>query len=240
MHKKIFSTVALLGLTVLSSFAGDKEQALLQRWEAGGKVYKTDVEAFGIDRCFSVESISDDTFMRMWKKSYKVNCTIHRNELRYVKILHFDTKGEIRIGELVCHRDIASDLISIFRELYEAHYPIERMVLIDNYNANDMTSMAANNTSCFNFRRVAGTKRLSNHSRGRAIDINPLYNPCVRKRRDGTMLIEPAKGKPYADRTKRFSYKIDHNDLAYKLFKKHGFRWGGDWRSVKDYQHFEK
>ena len=68
----------------------------------------------------------------------------------------------------------------------------------------------------------------------------PLYNPCVKRRKDGSMTVEPKAGRAYANRTKTFKYKIDHNDLAYQLFKMHGFTWGGDWRSLKDYQHFEK
>jgi hypothetical protein len=73
-----------------------------------------------------------------------------------------------------------------------------------------------------------------------AIDINPLYNPCVRRQKDGTLLIQPETGKPYVDRKKLFRYKISRSDLCYRLFTRYGFRWGGDWRSLKDYQHFEK
>ena len=100
--------------------------------------------------------------------------------------------------------------------------------------------MQANNTSCYCYRPIAGTTRLSKHARGLAIDVNPLYNPCVRRKKDGTLLIQPSTGKPYADRNKFFKYKITRRDLCYRLFIQHGFRWGGDWRSVKDYQHFEK
>ena len=71
-------------------------------------------------------------------------------------------------------------------------------------------------------------------------DINPLYNPCVRRQKDGTLLIQPETGKPYVDRKKLFRYKISRSDLCYRLFTRYGFRWGGDWRSLKDYQHFEK
>ncbi|MBQ4445908.1 MAG: M15 family metallopeptidase, partial [Prevotella sp.] len=71
--------------------------------------------------------------------------------------------------------------------------------------------------------------------------INPLYNPYVKKGKRRT-LIQPVAGRKYAfnrDRRRDISYKIDHNDLAYKLFTAQGFRWGGDWVSLKDYQHFE-
>jgi len=99
--------------------------------------------------------------------------------------------------------------------------------------------MHANNTSAFNFRRIEGTNCLSSHSRGTAIDINPLYNPYVRFR-GSHMLVSPQGAEAYIVRTKEFPYKIVKGDLCYRLFKKHGFIWGGDWRNSKDYQHFEK
>lgn len=189
---------------------------------------------------FTAEPISDTIFKRMQGKSYKDNCTIPLKELRYIKILHYGFDGKIKSGELVCHHTIAADLIDIFRELYKACYPIECVQLIDDYNANDEQSMLHNNTSCFNYRHVAGTRSLSLHSQGKAIDINPLYNPYVKRLRNGSASISPKTGRAYANRSKTFKHKIDHNDLVYKLFKQHGFTWGGDWKSVKDYQHFEK
>ena len=95
--------------------------------------------------------------------------------------------------------------------------------------------MAADNTSCFNYRPKTGMRELSKHALGLAVDINPLENPYVRSSR-----VCPAAGATYADRTKDFPHKIDRNDLCYKLFRERGFTWGGAWRSVQDYQHFEK
>ena len=99
--------------------------------------------------------------------------------------------------------------------------------------------MRDNNTSCFCYRNVSGSKNLSKHARGLAIDINPLYNPYIRYRKDGSQIIEPANAKPYADRSKPYRYKIEKGDLCYRLFIKYGFTWGGSWRTMKDYQHFE-
>ena len=99
--------------------------------------------------------------------------------------------------------------------------------------------MQENNTSAFNYREIAGTSRLSQHSLGLAIDINPKFNPYV-KEKDGELTISPANAEDYVDRTQEFEYKIDENDLCYQLFTAHGFTWGGSWNSVKDYQHFEK
>ena len=189
---------------------------------------------------FSIDTLSQVVFARMQGKSFPVGCTVQRSDLRYLTLTHYNACGEVKTGEMVCNKAIAEDLIDIFKELFRQHYPIERIQLIDEYDADDERSMRANNTSCFCFRVIEGSKTLSNHARGMAIDINPLYNPCVRRRKDGTLLVQPEIGKPYVSRTRTFLYKITHEDLAYRLFKKHGFKWGGDWKTVKDYQHFEK
>lgn len=173
-------------------------------------------------------------------KSYRPGCPVPRSDLRYLRVLHYTLDGTIRTGEMVCHQAVAEDLIRIFRALYDARYPIERMVLIDNYGAQDEPSMLANNSSAFNFRFIGGTRQLSNHSMGCAVDINPLYNPYVKVRRDGSLRVSPKAARPYADRKGKFPYKITADDLCCRLFKQYGFTWGGDWRSLKDYQHFER
>ena len=215
------------------------ENDVMKRWIAGEMVMLEQVNNYGAGRVFVAEPLSDEVFARMHGRSYRFDCTVPREELRYLKVLHFDGDGCIRLGEMVCHRAIASDLLNIFQQLFEARYPIERMVLVDEYNADDERSMAANNSSSFNFRFISGTRRVSKHGLGLAVDINPLYNPYVRWR-EGRRIVEPAAAEPYADRTRKFRYKIEADDICCRLFKQHGFVWGGDWRSVKDYQHFEK
>lgn len=213
---------------------------VLEEWHAGAVVDGNTIKAYGIDRCFAQQNISDRLFARIHGKSFKTNCTVPRSDLRYLRLLHYTADGHTKLGEMICHKDIAADLVDIFRRLYEAHYPIESMRLIDDFAADDIKSMEHNNTSCFNFRVVAGSSKLSNHSRGKAVDLNPLYNPYVKRRANGTYKVSPEAGREYSDRSKNFKYKIDHNDLAYRLFVQHGFRWGGNYRSLKDYQHFEK
>jgi hypothetical protein len=191
------------------------------------------------DAGFTSSPIDSIVFARMKGKSYKDDCTIPLSELRYLRVLHYDFEGNVCQGELVCNKSISNDLLEIFDALFKARYPIERMVLIDDFDADDERSMTANNTSCFNFRTVAGTNKLSAHSRGMAIDINPLFNPYVKQSR-GKTIVSPAAARPYVNRAKSFHYKIDRQDLCYRLFIAHGFQWGGAWRSCKDYQHFEK
>lgn len=162
------------------------------------------------------------------------------DELRYVHILHYDFEGNVAEGELICNEYIAQDLVEIFYELYRNEYQLEKVHLIDEYDGDDTASMEDNNTSCFNYREVAGTSSLSKHALGLAIDINPLYNPYITYDDDGSENISPVSAIPYADRDVKFAYKIDENDLCYKLFIEHGFTWGGNWNSSKDYQHFQK
>ena len=207
---------------------------------AGTQVEVDNMSLMNVKEFFYAKEISDDIYDRICGKSYTDNDKIELDSLRYVRVLHYGFDGKVYVGELIVNKAIADDILDIMYELYLERYPIERMILVDEYNADDELSMNANNTSAFNYRMISGTNKLSNHSYGMAIDINPLYNPYVRTAKDGTILCSPENAIEYADREKEFSYKIDHDDLCYKVFKKYGFDWGGDWNSKKDYQHFEK
>lgn len=211
------------------------------------------------DAQWTMERIPDDVFRRMEGKSFGKGCTVKREELRYLRLMHWDKDGRTQMGEMVCNKAIAKDVVEIFKALYEAGYRIERMRLIDDYDADDERSMAANNTSCFNFRMMTGSRtRVSKHGLGMAIDINPLYNPYVKGK-----TVSPKGGRAYAwNRDKISTAKasaanrdkgsnatpdkskvemvIRKGDACYREFVKRGFRWGGAWTRLKDYQHFEK
>ena len=215
-RKIIFALFALMILTSTSAQGQSLRQDLrqLQSWQAGCVVSTEAVSHYGLSRCFLAEPISDAVFARMRGRSYPTGCTIARSSLRYVRTLYVGFDGYTHIGELVCNKLIATDLVAIIRELYQQRYPIGQMRLIDDYHASDEESMRANNTSCFCYRVVKGSAKLST--------------------------IQPATASRYADRSATFAHKITRSDLLYRLFTSHGFRWGGAWRSVKDYQHFEK
>lgn len=193
-----------------------------------------------IDKYFTSSPIPDNVFARMQGKSYPKDCPIPRSSLRYITLLHVDKDGNVKHGEMVCNKAIAADVVAIFKELYLKKYPIESVRLIDDFDANDEKSMRANNSSSFCYRVVKGSKKLSAHARGMAVDINTLYNPCYRKSKSGKVTIQPSTAGKYVNRNASFPYKITRGDLAWRLFTKHGFVWGGGWRTVKDYQHFEK
>lgn len=189
---------------------------------------------------FTVSMIPDHVFARMQGKSYPKGCPVRRQDLRYLRLLHVDLDGHVRQGEMVCNKAIANEVLEIFKELYEHRYPIAKVRLVDDYGANDEESMRANNSSSFCYRAVRGSKKLSAHARGMAVDINTLYNPCVRRLRSGKTVVQPSVATKYVNRGGSFPYKIEKGDLVWKLFTSHGFKWGGSWKSVKDYQHFEK
>ena len=187
---------------------------------------------------FDISKIDDELFARIDGKSFKKNCTLPVSDLRYLTLLHKNLNGDTLNGEMICNVKIAESLIDIFQKLYEASYPIEKIHLIDEYDADDELSMRDNNSSCFNFRYVSNTTRISKHGYGLAVDINPRYNPYI-KFVDGKKSVEPANGLEYEDRTKSYPYKIEEDDLCCKLFVEHGFLWGGNcWEDEKDYQHF--
>lgn len=188
---------------------------------------------------FSISEITDDIFSRIYGKSYPKDCTLDIEELRYLTVLHMGFDGQTHVGELIVNKKIASATLEIFEELYAIDYPIEKIRLIDEYNADDEASMEDNNSSAFNYRYIAETTVLSNHALGFAIDINTLYNPYVYTRKDGSLFLQPVNAGAYVDRSDDCPYYIRKDDACYEIFTAHGFSWGGDWNTKKDYQHFE-
>ena len=143
----------------------------------GETVSEQTIRKLGEKHFFSISTIPDDIFRLMQGKTYKKNCTVARSELRYLRCLHVDKDGRNIVGEMVVNKAIAADVLDILKKLYEAKYPIERMRLIDYWDADDERAMRANNSSSFNFRFISHTHTVSKHGRGLAVDINTLYNP---------------------------------------------------------------
>lgn len=160
------------------------------------------------------------------------------DNLVILNVLYNDFNNNIKEGQLVCNKIIADKLLNIFKILFKNKYQIEKINLIDKYNFDDEKSMEDNNSSCFNYRKILNTNRLSKHAYGLAVDINPLFNPYVILNKNNEIVVYPNNGIKYTDRTKNFKHKMDKNDLCYKLFLDNGFEWGGNWKNP-DYQHFE-
>ena len=208
------------------------------RYRVGDVVPKPYLKVYGYERFFNVTPIPVSVKTRMEGCSFKANAGVDWDDLRYLKVLHCDAEGNAIVGELVCAKSIADDLLSVFKELFRMGYPIEKVRLVDDYDGDDEASMRDNNTSCFNLRCIIAGGRVSKHSYGLAVDINPKYNPYYKAR--GKVLIRPEGSEEFLDRKVATPYTIRKGDLCYRLFKQHGFFWGGDWLGSKDYQHFEK
>jgi D-alanyl-D-alanine carboxypeptidase len=166
--------------------------------------------------------------------SWRRGCPVGPVELRLLRVDHWGLDGRVHRGELIVHRDHARRILAVLEKLFRARYPIQRLRPVDAYRADDDRSMAANNTSGFNCRRVSGSSRWSEHAFGRAIDLNPLRNPYVT--RGGR--VSPPAGRPYAHRARRAAGMIHGGDAVVRAFAAAGWRWGGYWSGSRDYQHF--
>jgi hypothetical protein len=155
--------------------------------------------------------------------------------LRVLTLAHWTLGGEVATGRLIVAAELADEVLGIFGQLFALRFPIARMEPIDVFGADDDASMAANNTSGFNFRVVAGTDVLSDHAFGAALDLNPLFNPMV----IGADVFPPA-GAAYLDRDRERPGMITRPGAVVQLFEERGWEWGGDWKPMKDYHHFTR
>jgi len=152
--------------------------------------------------------------------------------LAYVVVDHVTFDGGTARGELVVAAALASRAIELFRRLWQLGFPIRQLRLVDDYGGSDDESMAADNSSAFNFRVVAGTDSLSQHALGRAIDINPVENPWRKPER-----IVPAAGAAFADRHTIRPGMFVRPGPVVAAFDELGWEWGGDWRHASDDHH---
>jgi hypothetical protein len=152
--------------------------------------------------------------------------------LAYLRLAHVTFEGGVAEGELVVAAALAARAVEVFRRLYAMGFPIRGMRLVDDFGASDDRSMAADNSSAFNFRVIAGTNVLSQHALGRAIDINPVENPWRRPDR-----IVPEQGRAYADRARIRPGMIVRPGPVVAVFDELGWEWGGDWLHAFDDHH---
>lgn len=185
---------------------------------------------------FTKSEITESLKSRMRGKSMPEYANMSFDELSYLTITYLDYEGQTRQGEMIVNKKLADEVLEIFREIYNAKFPIQRMNLIDDYGASDHSSMVNNNSSAFCYRTIAGTNKISNHGKGVAIDINPFYNPHVLK---SSGKVNPPEASKYANRSLSAKGMIKYNDVVYKAFTSRGWKWGGHWNNP-DYQHFEK
>jgi D-alanyl-D-alanine carboxypeptidase len=165
--------------------------------------------------------------------SWQPRCPVSLDDLRLLRLSYWGFDHADHQGELIVNASAVTSMITAFRLLLTARFPIRQMRVVDDFGGDDERSMVADNTSAFNCRLVPGTKVWAQHAYGLAVDINPFENPEIR---DGT--VDPSAAAAWADRSRSSPAMIKDGDAAWRAFHAIGWTWGGDWRSLKDYMHF--
>ena len=174
---------------------------------------------------------------RLVGRNWHPGCPVGIDDLRHVRVSHWNFEGHVRSGPLIVHETVARDVLWVFRRLFEVRFPIRHIALPPRYRPPERRDWFSTHdrSSSFNCRPATGNPgSLSHHSYGWAIDINPLENPYVRS--DGSVLRRAAK--PYTDRARRDPGMIHRGDVVVRSFARIGWEWGGDWVTLKDYMHF--
>jgi hypothetical protein len=164
------------------------------------------------------------------RHSYRAGCPVPPARLRTVRVSYWDFSGRAREGAIVVARRVASDVVAVFRQLWQARFPLRRLEPVSLYRGSDDASMAADNTSGFNCRFVGGTSRWSMHAYGEAIDVNPVENPYVQGAR-----VSPPAGRAFVDRKPYRAGMAVRDGVLVRAFASVGWKWGA---GFGDYQHF--
>ena len=164
------------------------------------------------------------------RHSYRAGCPVGPSELRTVAVSHWGFDGKPHVGRIVVAERVAPALVSVFRTLWRAEFPIRRLQPVSAYRGSDDASMAADNTSGFNCRFVGGTSRWSMHAYGEAVDVNPVENPYARG-----STVSPPSGRRYLDRSRSRQGMAVRGGVLVRAFAAAGWKWGA---SFGDYQHF--
>lgn len=186
----------------------------------------------------TVQRIDDETRERMTSHDPET-CPVPLSDLRLLRLSYVGFDGLAHRGEMVVHRDVAPEVVEVFESLYRERFPLQSMRLIDEYGGDDDRSMAANNTSGYNCRFVAGTETWSSHAYGRAVDINPVQNPYVV---DGTARPPAAQAFVDVDRSPGAQAApgvIVTGDVVDRAFTDIGRVRGADFPEP-DYQHYNE
>ena len=211
---------------------------------AGTVIFEEQVDRAHISEYFVSVAIPDDIYLKIDGRSYVENPYVSLDDLRYLKLLHYNFDHAIQVGELIVSADLADEVLDIFLELFDEEYEIYSLYLVEDFWTEDAIvtddeSCFANNSSAFSYRYVTYGGELSLHAFGEAIDINPLQNPYVEYYYGEPWWLD-SNADDYIDRDAGLPHMIDYDDACYQAFTSRGWTWGGDWWSPKDYQHFEK
>ncbi len=193
-----------------------------------------------------ISTIPDNIKQQMVSKTWEAGCPVPLDQLAYLQLSYWGFDNKQHLGELIVHKQVANETVDIFKRLYNAHFPIEKMILPENIVGNkkfnspvDMMNYieAEDDTSAF-FCRIdtQSPKKLSPHSFGIAVDINPFFNPAIIAQGKA----EPANASKYLDRNAQHIGMINEGDFVFTTFLNHGWIWGGFFSNGVDYMHFQK
>jgi len=185
-----------------------------------------------VTKAIKLDTIIDSDLKKIKVRSDLKNFNSIYKELSLINVYYLGYDSLVHRGQLVCHKSVVNELKEIFIELYKIKFPIESVRPISLFEWNDEISMSSNNTSCFNYRTVSNSNKLSEHSKGLAIDLNPKYNPYISSKG----VISPKNGE-YNNKN---IGTIIVDSKVISIFKDKGWKWGGNWKRSKDYQHFSK
>lgn len=181
----------------------------------------------------STSALTEAMRVRMTGVSWHPGCPVSLGQLRLLRLSYWGFDHAVHQGELIVNASAAESLTEAFRQLFAARFPIRQMRVVDDFGGDDERSMLADNTSAFNCRLVPGTSAWARHAYGLAVDINPFENPEIRGGE-----ADPPAAAAWADRSRSSPAMIREGDSAWLAFHAIGWTWGGDWSSLKDYQHF--
>ncbi|MGH1506491.1 MAG: M15 family metallopeptidase [Acidimicrobiales bacterium] len=178
----------------------------------------------------TVEALAGEPLER---STWEEGCPVEPADLRYLTMSFWGFDGAVHTGEMIVHADAARGIVDVFEALFEARFPIEEMRVVTPADLDAPPTGDGNNTSAFVCRAVTGGTSFSQHAYGLAVDVNPFLNPYLR----GDLVL-PELSTAYLDRERGLPGMIEPGSVAVEAFAAMGWSWGGDWESLKDWQHF--
>lgn len=170
------------------------------------------------------------------RSTWRDECPVTLDELRYVTVAHHGFDGRLHTGELIVNAAVAEDIAWVFGELFAAGYPIEQLRVTTLADLDAPPTGDGNGSGAFSCRPVAGrSSGWSQHAYGLAVDINPFQNPYLK----GDLVI-PELASYYLDRSLEMPGMIAPDSAVVEAFAAIGWKWGGDWTSLKDWMHFSR
>ncbi|WP_235561987.1 M15 family metallopeptidase [Marmoricola sp. Leaf446] len=169
------------------------------------------------------------------RSTWRPGCPVGPADLAWVRLTFRGFDGERHTGELLVAARVAEDLVGVFRRLWEARFPMEELRITRRDELDAPPTGDGNTTGALACRPVRGSSVTSQHALGLAVDVNPFQNPY---RRGDDVLPELASA--YLDRDRVRPGVITPDGPVVAAFAAIGWEWGGDWRTLEDYQHFSE